>query len=136
MAIDQRSIQQNIQGQLPVIPNNGNPAGAYNMPQMASVGAAPPVAPPNPYQWVEPSQSMVNVRQMLAKQAERIAFEAEHPTNNTGFNLITRPDGFNLMPVDDTGLPLSRQVPIVPLRTQQQINQNPNDLVLPTMMNP
>jgi hypothetical protein len=136
MAIDQHAIQQNIQGQLPVIPNNGNPAGAYNMPQVASVGAPQQVAPPNPYQWVEPSQSMTNVREMLAKQAERLAFETEHPTNNTGFNLITRPDGFNLMPIDDNGLPLSRQVPIVPLRTQQQIQQNPNAPILPTMMNP
>lgn len=136
MAIDQRAIQQNIQGQLPVIPNNGNPAGAYNMPQVASIESPQPIAPPDPYQWVQPSQSMKTVQQMLAKQAEKIAFDTEHPTNNTGFNLITRPDGFYLMPVDDNRLPLSSQVPIVPLRTQQQIDQNPDDLVLPTMLNP
>ena len=133
MAIDQRSIQQNIQGQLPVIPNNGNPGGAYNMQQVASVQPAQAVAPPNPYQWVEPSQAMQNVRVLLEKQAERIAFDNQHPTNNSNFNLVPRADGFNIMPVDDSGLPLDRRMPIVP---QQQIDQNPNDLVLPTYMNP
>lgn len=55
-------MQRNAQQNLPVIPNNGNPAGAYNMPQ-----AAQPVAPTQPQvmDYSQPSSSMDLVYQML-----------------------------------------------------------------------
>lgn len=62
MNFTQRDVQQNIQAQLPVIPNNGNPAGAHNMPQQAT---QQPAAPANPYAWLDPSPAMASVRSLL-----------------------------------------------------------------------
>ena len=46
------SIQPTAQANLPVIPNNGNPGGAYNMPAMPYATSAPtpqaPVLPASP----------------------------------------------------------------------------------------
>lgn len=67
-------VQQNAQGALPVVPNNGNPNGAYNMPaapQQLPVMAAPAQPPTlaDRYPWLKPSPSMDNVRQLLANRA-------------------------------------------------------------------
>ena len=51
-------MQVNVQTGLPVIPNNGNPAGAYNMPQHLG-GAMPAQAAPDPYAWLQPSPAMM-----------------------------------------------------------------------------
>lgn len=62
------NIQPDAQAGLPVLPNNGNPAGAYNMP--ASAGAVapavvrPPIAPKD-FSWLQSSQYMRNVQDML-----------------------------------------------------------------------
>ena len=72
-------MQANAQQALPVIPNNGNPAGVYNMPIRAVSQPATPVAQPQTavphmarplppevrYPWLQPSQSARNVRDML-----------------------------------------------------------------------
>lgn len=65
------SMQQNAQAALPVIPNNGNPAGAYNMPPQ---GAQAPVQPqaqsPYYYPWLAPSPHMEGIQnQLSARQA-------------------------------------------------------------------
>lgn len=50
-------MQTNAQAALPVIPNNGNPNGAYNMPQEAATPA--PAQPAGPdLSWLGPSQHM------------------------------------------------------------------------------
>lgn len=56
-------MQQNAQAALPVIPNNGNPQGANNMP--ASAAPAAPAAPS--FSWLNPSPSMDLIQQMLAQ---------------------------------------------------------------------
>ena len=58
-------MQRNAQASLPVIPNNGNPAGAYNMPH-SKEGAAS-AAPSGPdLSWLQPSSHMQNVQSRLA----------------------------------------------------------------------
>ena len=72
-------IQQAAQEALPVIPNNGNPAGAYNMPQAAQpmpkpvVGQAQPMAKPTlaqRYPWLQSSPSLQNARDILAQRRQ------------------------------------------------------------------
>lgn len=80
------NMQQNAQANVPVIPNNGNPGGAFNMPQNPTLPAqAAPVAPvaaPQPavpaappmqqnkyfYPWMNPSPAMQQVYQMLGQR--------------------------------------------------------------------
>lgn len=57
--VSQTSIQQNAQAALPVIPNNGNPGGAHNMPQ-------------DRFAWLQPSEAMVNVQKFLAERQQRL----------------------------------------------------------------
>lgn len=83
----QTAMQQQAQAALPVIPNNGNPAGAFNMPAPTrpAIPVPAPVAPTQPamraptppamtqppvqskyyYPWMNPSPAMDSVRQML-----------------------------------------------------------------------
>lgn len=81
-------IQRNAQANVPVLPNNGNPAGAYNMPYSQApqgaglanpnTGAMPPhMRPQLPAQaqgplfpWLQSSPSMNIVRQFLANRAQ------------------------------------------------------------------
>lgn len=84
-------LQQDAQGALPVIPNNGNPAGAYNMasPVMAGPGLPAPMpavpqqqpqpgipmpkpSPADRYPWLRPTQSMDNVRNLLAQRRQQL----------------------------------------------------------------
>lgn len=69
------SMQQNAQASLPVIPNNGNPAGAYNMPQQ---GSAPQAQQPQQtkspyyYPWLAPSSHMESITGFLSQRQERL----------------------------------------------------------------
>src|SRR6478609_7669515 len=59
-------MQHNAQTALPVIPNNGNPNGANNMPTNGTPVAGPAPAPQdNTPAWVRPSASMDQLYQML-----------------------------------------------------------------------
>lgn len=55
------NIQQNAQARVPVIPNNGNPQGANNMPAVPQQAA-----PANPYPWLAPSAAMGQMQSMLS----------------------------------------------------------------------
>ena len=62
-------MQENAQAAVPVIPNNGNPGGANNMPQMQ---AQAPVKPTGPdLSWLQPSAAMAGILQNIqAKQPD------------------------------------------------------------------
>lgn len=64
------NMQQNAQAALPVIPNNGNPMGANNMPA-GKYGDKSPVpqqpGAPTGYEWLNPSPSIGMIDQMLAE---------------------------------------------------------------------
>lgn len=62
------NLQTNAQESLPVLPNNGNPRGANNMPH-GEAPAAP--MPAGPRDWSQASPSMANIRQMLAQPIRR-----------------------------------------------------------------
>lgn len=62
-------MQSNAQAALPVLPNNGNPAGAYNMPQSGGGPAQP--APRGPdLTWLQPSDSMQRMHAMLLQRRQ------------------------------------------------------------------
>lgn len=77
-------IQTNAQQALPILPNNGNPSGAYNMPPAptAPAQAGPQGAgmrmPKNDYSWLQPSQYMRNIQDMLRAQMQP-PVQAEQP---------------------------------------------------------
>lgn len=55
-------MQRNAQEALPVIPNNGNPGGAHNMPQQTQA----PEKPSGPdLSWLQPSPAMTSLMQSL-----------------------------------------------------------------------
>lgn len=58
------NMQQVGQERLPVMPNNGNPGGANNMPQTQQPAAPQPAAPTgmDRYAWLKPSPAMSNLR--------------------------------------------------------------------------
>lgn len=64
------NLQQNAQAALPVIPNNGNPGGAYNMPQNVQAPAAKPAGPD--LSWLQPSEHMQSVNQTLQSLQQSI----------------------------------------------------------------
>lgn len=71
------SMQQNTQGALPAIPNNGNPAGAYNMPQQGTPQPAqqqqPQTQSPYYYPWLAPSEHMDSIRNQLTERQMRLS---------------------------------------------------------------
>ena len=100
-----QSLQQGIQESLPVIPNNGNPGGANNMPAAEQSQQA---APPDPYAWLQPSPYMQTVTEMLANSSvlEQLLSEIENPQEKQLYNQVVRDGNFHIMPLNDSGLPL------------------------------
>lgn len=87
-------MQQNAQAALPVIPNNGNPAGANNMPAMAGnagvVGPTP--RPSNSPGWLNASPSMEVIRQMLGQYGRGNPMQAVAQPPHTMGPGITMPE--------------------------------------------
>lgn len=69
-------VQSNVQSSLPVIPNNGNPAGAYNMSQPMATGTKENTAQAaDPWPWLQPSPFMATLQQDLQSRSERLRHE-------------------------------------------------------------
>ena len=101
-----QSIQSDVQQALPVIPNNGNPAGAYNMPQAAE--EQPQVAN-DPFAWLKPSVYMEEVKTRLANWDEDVQQGIERlmlPQEQGLYNPILNNQGQGYVPVTDDGLPI------------------------------
>lgn len=60
------SIQQDVQSSLPILPNNGNPAGAYNMPQQPQP-PQPQAAPEDPYAMFKSSPFVEEIQKLLSE---------------------------------------------------------------------
>lgn len=101
----------NAQQALPVLPNNGNPRGAFNMPHQGTPVPTTPVAkqpgntgivPPHMrrpeislaerYPWLKPSASMDNIRNYL--NGRRRIFSAPTPVEP-----VDRPISLPVMPL-------------------------------------
>ena len=72
-------MQENAQAALPVIPNNGNPAGANNMPQTQGQQATP-AAPSGPnLSWLQPSPAMQHFNSMLQQRQAVLDGQRQQP---------------------------------------------------------
>ena len=72
-------MQENAQAALPVIPNNGNPAGANNMPQTQGQQATP-AAPSGPdLSWLQPSPAMQHFNSMLQQRQAVLDAQRQQP---------------------------------------------------------
>lgn len=100
-----QSMQQDIQSSLPVIPNNGNPGGAYNV---ASAEPTPPAAPNDPYAWLQPSPYMDMINEIISNQdtlmevALTSLFNPGIPAS--GYNVVGKEGSLKVQPVDEQGL--------------------------------
>ena len=118
-----QSLQQGIQESLPVIPNNGNPGGANNMPAEEQSQQA---APPDPYAWLKPSPYMDKVTEMLANSdmLEKLLQDIENPSEQQLYNPDERDGEWHTMPINDYGIPVGSNVftypQIQPLRQAPQ----------------
>lgn len=124
------SLQSNAQSSLPVIPNNGNPGGANNMPQETSA-SAPPQAASNPYQWLEPSPAVASTNQLLADMAAKLRRDMYNESLSEGkYQLIPHADGSTqaqlLTNTGDDFDPynLDRRLPVIPINMNQGIENN------------
>lgn len=122
-------MQVNAQGALPVIPNNGNPGGAHNMPQGTQVASVTP--PPNPYQWLEPSPAMQSTQQMLSEQAEQIKKGLyNEQLSEMKYRMMPKADGstpIQMLTNDGSEFDPYRQdrlLPVVPINPYYDIEQN------------
>lgn len=66
-------MQQVGQERLPVIPNNGNPAGAHNMPQNGTPLPVQAGGPVDKYAWLKPSPAMDRIRALSAPKPPSVA---------------------------------------------------------------
>lgn len=64
-----QSMQANAQANLPVIPNNGNPNGAYNMPRTPSTRTVPTQKPAQ-FSWLEPSPAMQQLQETMQQRQQ------------------------------------------------------------------
>lgn len=103
------NIQPDAQAGLPVIPNNGNPRGAYNMPPRDAAEAAVtrPPAVQKDFSWLQPSQYMKNIQEMLSQRKTG----GNMPQMNTG---TVQPS----MPMLQTGGP-AQMTPTMPMRNER-----------------
>ena len=96
------NMQQVVQEGLPVIPNNGNPGGAYNMPHAPQLPGQPqpvvaqPMTQPqlsDRYPWLRPTQSMDNVRNLLASRRQATLPPAAIPQQLQALPLLPQARG-------------------------------------------
>lgn len=104
------SLQQDVQGSLPIIPNNGNPGGAYNMPSPeAPVQEA---VPQDPYSWLKASPYMEQVKAMLLGNEERIRrsmFDIVNPQEKQDWQMNMVGGEMHVVPLNDYGLPMREE---------------------------
>lgn len=117
-----QSVQQGIQEALPVIPNNGNPGGAYNM---ASAQPAAAQAPPvDPYAWVKPSPYMGMVDTILKQQdvaLEEAIQSTANPQNKGLFNWGIRDGNLSYHPLNDYALPFEQDDVYYPMQRERDV---------------
>ncbi len=106
MSFTQGDIQRSAQAALPVLPNNGNPNGAYNAPQVASSTPETTVATADPLSWLQPSEYMQDIQGLLQDQTRRLLMQQNE--SKQLYNYVPRNGGLNVQYLDDNGIPVSR----------------------------
>lgn len=107
-------IQQQAQAALPVVPNNGNPQGANNMPAVPMPNA---VSAPMGPDWAQPSQAMAVIQQMLAQPLQTSKAPAYGFPNETTAPLLPAKEPAYGFP-NETTAPLVN--PVLPMRNIRQ----------------
>lgn len=113
-------MQSNAQAALPVIPNNGNPNGAYNMPQQAQATPAPAQPAGPDLSWLGPSQHMQtfsNTLQQMQAGIERSRSRAAEVQQQ----------------LPPTVTPAVPQGPVLPQLNSTVQQFQPNGVVLPQL---
>lgn len=101
------SLQQDVQNSLPILPNNGNPGGAYNM--APSEGPSQEAAPQDPYAWLKSSSYMDQVQALLLGNEERIRrsmFDVVNPQEKQDWQMNVVGGEMHVVPLNDYGLPM------------------------------
>lgn len=126
------NMQVNAQAALPIIPNNGNPAGAYNMPAQAQPAA--PMAPVGPdLSWLQPSQSMTMFQQGMQQRQQQLDMQRQQmyaPVQPTPVQPIAQAPVMPVMP-QGTMLP---SAPVLP-QPNPAMRQQESSIVQPVMPN-
>lgn len=112
-----RSMQANAQANLPVIPNNGNPNGAYNAPRAGQrMGMGKSV--PNDFSWLEPSPAMRQLQDSMAQRQQYLdnalqqIRQPAQPMNQPAFvPQQVQPQQFPMTPVLPT-MPVTNMPPV------------------------
>lgn len=110
-----------------MVPNNGNPGGAYNVASAEPV--TPQAAPANPYAWVEPSPYMGMVNTILQEQdvrLEEMIQSITNPQQKGMFDIVSREGNLGMKPLNDFGLPMETDDTWFPMT-------NPRDVRLPVL---
>lgn len=128
------NIQENAQAALPVIPNNGNPGGVYNMPQLASAETPKQQQQNDTLAWMNPSPYMENINQLLQRQAQDIVDQKNNPYKKEQFQVVPTGEGWMFRPINDYDLPISRDnihYMQYPQHNVENTTPDPNDVVIP-----
>lgn len=102
-----QTLQSDLQSSLPVIPNNGNPGGAYNMAPIPEARTEASIAAQDPYAWLKPSQYMQTVDDLIRNQDlnfEQAMFEIKNPQDKQNYNLVIQDGSINVLPLNDYGM--------------------------------
>ena len=107
------SLQQDLQGSLPILPNNGNPGGAYNV-ASAEQPAQQAAPAPDPYAWLKPSAYMDQVNEIIKNQDAILDMAVSSlltpEVKYSGWNDKVGNGRFQFEPVDELGLPIPQTV--------------------------
>lgn len=108
------AMQHNAQGNVPVIPNNGNPMGANNMPSMTDANGEDNAT--KLYPWMRPSQSMTRLQQLIGSMGTGGNGQVQQapPAMATGGNAPAMPIPGNTGIVPPN---MSTNTPAVPVAT-------------------
>lgn len=99
-----QSMQADLQTNLPIIPNNGNPGGAYNMSPQDYPVAADKGPQDDRYGWLKPSKYMEDVNVLLKQQdnwLEEMLYNLSNERNEGKYNIDVDNKGFNFVPLND-----------------------------------
>ena len=104
-------MQENAQAALPVIPNNGNPAGANNMPHTQEIAGPAPVGPD--LSWLQPSPAMQHFNTMLQQRQAVLDAQARQPQ---AAPVAPAPQSYSpVLPQQRTAAPALSGGPVMPM---------------------
>lgn len=131
------SMQQNAQAALPVIPNNGNPAGAYNMPPQGAqtqVQGQPQAQSTYYYPWLAPSPHMEGIQnQLSARQAMLNQMLTQYSPQPIAPQAPTIPTAPQQVPMSEplmSAVAPAQQPPVIPMQRPSAVGVERPEVLL------